>query len=99
MIAKTLAPFRGGKTLRDHGGEDWEHAGPRHNAGMNRDKPPRQCDLPGQLPDQAAGAARALTGLLPDHPALYGVLAELEALGLEPIELRRRRSPRPGDSR
>jgi hypothetical protein len=30
-----------------------------------------------------------LTGILPDQAALYGVLAEAEALGLELIELRR----------
>ncbi len=30
-----------------------------------------------------------LTGTLPDQAALYGVLAEAEALGLELIELRR----------
>jgi hypothetical protein len=48
------------------------------------------------------GAETVLTGLLPDRSALYGVLAEIEALGLELIELRRllprRRSPKPGDS-
>jgi hypothetical protein len=32
-----------------------------------------------------------LTGLLPDRAALYGVLAEIEALGLELLELRRTR--------
>lgn len=30
-----------------------------------------------------------LTGMLPDQAALYGVLAEAEALGLELIEVRR----------
>jgi hypothetical protein len=48
------------------------------------------------------GTETVLTGLLPDRSALYGVLAEIEALGLELIELRRllprRRSPKPGDS-
>ena len=47
------------------------------------------------------GRQTVLTGLL-DPPGLYGVLAEIEALGLELIELRRllprRRSPKPGDS-
>src|SRR5207247_1677385 len=43
-----------------------------------------------------------LTGLL-DPSALYGVLAEIEALGLDLLEVRQlaphRRSPEPGDSR
>jgi hypothetical protein len=30
-----------------------------------------------------------LTGALPDQSALYGMLAEIEALGLELIEVRR----------
>jgi hypothetical protein len=30
-----------------------------------------------------------LTGPLPDRAALYGVLAEIEALGLELLEVRR----------
>jgi hypothetical protein len=30
-----------------------------------------------------------LTGLLPDRSALYGTLAEIEALGLDLIELRK----------
>ena len=37
---------------------------------------------------QRQGAETVLTGLLPDRSALYGVLAEIEALGLELIELR-----------
>jgi hypothetical protein len=51
---------------------------------------------------QHHGTDTVLTGLL-DRSALYGVLAELEALGLELIEVRqltsRRRSPESGDSR
>jgi hypothetical protein len=43
-----------------------------------------------------------LTGLL-DRSALYGVLAEIEALGLDLLDVRkltpRRRSPQSGDSR
>jgi len=35
------------------------------------------------------GADTILTGLLADQAALYGVLAEAEALGLELIEVRR----------
>jgi hypothetical protein len=48
------------------------------------------------------GADTVLTGLL-DRSALYGVLAEVEALGLDLLEVRQltpdRRSPGPGDSR
>jgi hypothetical protein len=35
------------------------------------------------------GADTVLTGPLPDQAALYGVLAEIEALGLELLEVRR----------
>ena len=48
------------------------------------------------------GAHTVLTGLL-DRSALYGVLAEVEALGLDLLELRQltpdRESPGSGDSR
>jgi hypothetical protein len=48
------------------------------------------------------GADTVLTGLL-DRSALYGVLAEVEALGLDLVEVQqlapRRRSPGSGDSR
>jgi hypothetical protein len=48
------------------------------------------------------GAHTVLTGLL-DRSALYGVLAEIEALGLDLLEVRRlaadRKSPRSGDRR
>ena len=37
------------------------------------------------------GEDTLLTGALPDQPALYGVLAQLEALGLELLEVRRLR--------
>ncbi len=51
---------------------------------------------------QRHGAHTVLTGLL-DRSALYGVLAEIEALGLELLEVRQliphRRSPELGDSR
>ena len=47
------------------------------------------------------GAHTVLTGLL-DRAALYGVLAELDALGLDLIEVRQltpdRQPPGPGDS-
>jgi len=38
---------------------------------------------------EARGADTVLTGALPDSAALYGVLAEIEALGLELLEVRR----------
>jgi hypothetical protein len=48
------------------------------------------------------GAHTVLTGLL-DRSALYGVLAEIDALGLDLLEVRQhtpgRESPQPGDSR
>jgi hypothetical protein len=48
------------------------------------------------------GAHTVLTGLL-DRSALYGVLAEIEALGLDLLEVRQltpdRGSPKPGNSR
>jgi hypothetical protein len=48
------------------------------------------------------GGHTVLTGLL-DRSALYGVLAEIEALGLNLLEVRqhapRRESPPPGESR
>jgi len=38
---------------------------------------------------QAYGAETVLTGPLADQAALYGLLAQLEALGLELLEVRR----------
>ncbi len=38
---------------------------------------------------RAEGGETVLTGILTDQAALYGVLAEAEALGLELIEIRR----------
>jgi len=53
------------------------------------------------MPPRQHGAHTVLTGLL-DRTALYGVLAEIEALGLDLIELRQlepqRESPESGDS-
>jgi hypothetical protein len=40
------------------------------------------------------GAETVLTGLIEDQSALFGVLAQVEALGLELLELRQIR-PRP----
>jgi hypothetical protein len=51
---------------------------------------------------QSYGTDTVLTGLL-DRSALCGVLAEIEALGLDLVEVRQlmphRRSPQSGDSR
>jgi hypothetical protein len=44
---------------------------------------------PSPLQAQASGSDTVLTGPLPDRAALYGVFAEIEALGLELLELRR----------
>jgi hypothetical protein len=41
------------------------------------------------LEARAEGGDTVLTGVLADQAALYGVLAEAEALGLELIEVRR----------
>jgi hypothetical protein len=53
------------------------------------------------LVPQHHGADTVLTGLL-DRSALYGVLAEAEALGLDLVEVRlltpQRKPPGPGDS-
>jgi hypothetical protein len=57
--------------------------------------------LPALVP-QWHGADTVLIGLL-DRSALYGVLAEIEALGLDLVEIRqltqRRKSPESGPSR
>jgi hypothetical protein len=54
------------------------------------------------LAPQHHGAHTVLIGLL-DQPALYGVLAEIEALGLDLLELRKltpdREPPGPANSR
>ena len=53
------------------------------------------------MDSQHQGAHTVLTGHL-DRPALYGVLAEVEALGLDLVEVRQLapegRSPESGDS-
>ena len=42
-----------------------------------------------ELQAQADGAETVLAGALPDQAALYGLLAQIETLGLELLELRR----------
>jgi hypothetical protein len=51
------------------------------------------------LQARTSGGDTVLTGPLPDRAALYGVLAQIEALGLELLEVRRlppALCPRPG---
>jgi hypothetical protein len=45
---------------------------------------------------QAEGEDTVLTGPLADQAALYGVLAQIEALGLELLEVKRTPSPKEG---
>jgi hypothetical protein len=49
------------------------------------------------------GSETVLTGLLEDRSAVFGVLAQIEALGLDLLELRqirpRPKSPESGDDR
>jgi hypothetical protein len=47
-----------------------------------------RCAFP-DLRAQASGGGTVLTGLLCNRAALYGVLAQMEALGLELLEVRR----------
>ena len=48
------------------------------------------------LVSRQQGTETVLTGLVPDAAALYGVLAEIEALGLDLLEVRKIR-PEPAD--
>src|SRR5438445_11991431 len=52
---------------------------------------------------QLTGSETVLTGLLEDRSAVFGALAQIEALGLELVELRqiraRPKSPESGDNR
>jgi monoterpene epsilon-lactone hydrolase len=52
--------------------------------------------FPALVPQQQ-GAETVLTGLLPDAAALYGVLAEIESLGLDLLEVRKVRPRRQQD--
>jgi hypothetical protein len=70
--------------------------------GVHADQPPHRycirvrghlgeticCAFPA-LQAQASGTDTVLTGLLADRAALYGVLAQIEALGLELLDVRR----------
>ena len=76
--------------------------GSEHVTGARNDPPPHRYrirvrgrlgeTMRGAFPAlqaRASGADTVLTGPLPDRAALYGVLAEIEALGLELLEVRR----------
>ena len=55
------------------------------------------------MASELKGGETVLTGMLEDRAALFGVLAQIEALGLELLELRqlpaRPKSPGSGDDR
>ena len=54
--------------------------------------------FPSMVPE-LKNSETVLTGLLEDRSALFGVLAQIEALGLELLEVRQIRSrPRPRDA-
>lgn len=42
-----------------------------------------------EMVSQQRGGDCVLTGLLTDHSALFGILAQIEVLGLELVEIRR----------
>jgi hypothetical protein len=71
-----------------------------HVPGAHRGPPQYQISVRGHLGEtmlsafpglraQCSGQGTVLTGALPDQAALYGVIAEIEALGLELLEVRR----------
>jgi hypothetical protein len=85
-------------------------ASPAHRGGRQDDRvatPPGLCEIriKGRLgatalsafPSMASeleGSETLLTGFLEDQSALFGVLAQIEALGLELVELRQVRATR-----
>ena len=92
--------MRGHLAARDHGGMD-----PAPALYMIRINGHLGATVLSAFPAMAPhhhGAHTVLTGLL-DRSALYGVLAEIEALGLDLLEVRQltpdRKSPGSGDSR
>ena len=92
--------MRGHLPARDHGGMD-----PAPAPYMIRINGHLGATVLSAFPAMAPwrqGAHTVLTGLL-DRSALYGVLAEIDALGLDLLEVRQlepdRGSPEPGDGR
>jgi hypothetical protein len=67
------------------------------------DDQPVQLPACSRIPVATEGGETVLTGLFEDRSALFGVLAQIEALGLDLLELRQIRagpqSPEPGDDR
>jgi hypothetical protein len=55
------------------------------------------CSAFPDLRARSGGEVTVLTGVFADQAALYGVLAEMEALGLELIEVRRLPPHQPDD--
>jgi hypothetical protein len=92
--------MRGHLPARDHGG--MEPAPALYMIRINGHLGAMMLSAFPALAPQHHGAHTVLTGLL-GQSALYGVLAEVEALGLDLLEVRRlepqRRSPESGDSR
>jgi hypothetical protein len=71
-----------------------------HVAGAHREPQKYEISVRGHLGEtllsafpglraQHSGQGTVLTGALPDQAALYGVIAAIEALGLELLEVRR----------
>ena len=92
--------MRGHLPALDHGAHG-PGTRPLHDPDQRAPRRHHAVRVPGMAP-QHHGAHTVLTGLL-DPSALYGVLAEIEALGLDLLELRKltpdRESPETGHHR
>jgi hypothetical protein len=91
--------MRGHLPVRDHGGMD--PAPVRYTIRINGHLGATVLSAFPAMTSWRHGAHTVLTGLL-DRSALYGVLAEIEALGLDLVEVRQlapeREPPQPDDS-